>query len=429
MELNEIVDKFNISTDTRTIKKGDLYLPLKGANFDGEDFLQSALEAGAAGFFTVKDDYPAAEFVFRVENTLQTYLELAKIRKEKIAPLTIAVTGSSGKTTTKEMIAAVVSRKFKTHKTFSNHNNEIGFCRTVFSMPADTEALITEMGMRGPGEIELLSKYAEPDFTVITNTGSAHIGRLGSLDNIAKAKCEIVKYQKKTGTLIAHDDERIKKYADFAGEKIFYSLAQARILKQKPGYSEFLYKGKSYELNAAGDYNIENSLAAIETGEKFGMSYEEIRAGLLAYKPVEKRWETEKAGRFTIINDSYNANPDSMKAAVSAFLSLYKNPVVVLGDMGELGNEEAALHKDVGKYLDEKLKAAEQKPSAVLTVGALAKHIGDGISACEVKRFNTNLEVSRYILANFNESNTIFLKASRAMKFEEIIYELRRAGR
>lgn len=195
---------YEISTDTRTIKKGDLYLPLKGANFDGENFCDKAIEAGAAGCFCTKDDC-TADFTLKVPDTLTAYLQIANFARRKYNPKVIGITGSSGKTTTKEMVYSVISEKFKTHKTFSNHNNEIGFCQTVLSMPEDTEVLIVEMGMRGLGEIELITKYSEPDYAIITNAGSAHIGRLGSLDNIAKAKCEITKYLK--NTLIANDCE------------------------------------------------------------------------------------------------------------------------------------------------------------------------------------------------------------------------------
>lgn len=411
---------FNLSTDTRTIKEGELYLPLKGASFDGENFLDNAINAGACGCFVTKDEYPVnAKIILKVKDTLDTYLKLANFYKNKINPKVAAITGSSGKTTTKEIVASVLSKKFKVHKTFSNHNNEIGFCQTVLSMPENCEVLIVEMGMRGFGEIELLSKYAEPDFAIITNAGTAHIGRLGSLDNIAKAKCEIVNHLKENGTFIAQNNERIKKFAKFKGEKIYYSLSDVEILERRPSYSKFIYKEKEYELNVEGDYNIENSLSAINLGFKLNMSYEEIRLGLAAYKPIEKRWETEDVNGYKIINDSYNANPDSMKAAVSTFVKLYENPVVVLGDMGELGDMEEALHKGVGKYL------AEVSPKGVkyLTVGHLASKIGEELSAkgFYVKNFENNREVSDFILANINAGNTIFLKASRSMKFEEII--------
>lgn len=414
-------DDFNISTDTRTINKGDLYLPLKGASFDGENFLSQAVDKGAAGCFITKDDYPEdAKIVLKVKDTLSAYLSLAQFLRRKYNPKTIAVTGSSGKTTTKEIIFSVLDEKFKTHKTFSNHNNEIGFCETLMNMPQDCQILIVEMGMRGLGEIELLSKYAEPDFAVITNAGSAHIGRLGSLDNIAKAKSEIVKYLKKDGTFISQNNERIKKFAVFEGEKIYYSLDEVNIIDRKPSYSKFLYKGREYELNVEGDYNIENSLAAINLGYKLGMEYDEIRRGLAAYKPIEKRWEILDAGRYKVINDSYNANPESMKAAVSTFLQHYKHPVVVLGDMGELGDMEDELHMEVGRYL---AGLSYGKDAKYLTVGRLAREIGDELDAKGffVKNFENNREVSDYIIDSIDVGTTIFLKASRSMKFEEII--------
>ena len=407
---------FEISTDTRTIKKGDLYLPLKGANFDGEDFCDKALESGAAGCFYTKQK--PCDFAIKVDDTLTAYLKLANYMRRKINPIVVGVTGSSGKTTTKEMIYSVLSEKFVTHKTFSNHNNEIGFCQTVLSMPENCEVLIVEMGMRGLGEIELITKYAEPDYAVITNAGSAHIGRLGSLDNIAKAKCEITKYLKTA--LIAHNNDRIKKFANFDGEKVFYSINDVEILDKKEGYSKFLYKDKEYELNIEGDYNVENSLSAINLGYKLGMSYEEIKSGLSKYKPIEKRWEIQNVNGYNIINDSYNANPESMKAAVSTFLDLYKNPVVVLGNMGELGEDEIDFHKQVGKYIAEKYPKTDAK---FITVGNLASQIGKELITknLNVKTFDDNIETSRYILDNLRGDCTIFLKASRAMKFEEII--------
>lgn len=415
-------EHFEISTDTRTIKKGDLYLPLKGANFDGEDFCDKAIDAGAAGCFYTKEK--PSELAIKVSDTLETYLKLANYKRRKLNPIVIGVTGSSGKTTTKEMIASVVSEKFKTQKTFSNHNNEIGFCQTVLGMSENCEVLIVEMGMRGLGEIELITKYAEPDYAVITNTGSAHIGRLGSLDNIAKAKCEITKGLKKA--LIANDNERIKKFANFDGEKVFYSLKDVEIIEKCQSYSKFRYKNMEYELNIEGDYNIENSIAAIEIGLHLGMSYNEIKSGLAKYKPIEKRWEIEKLGNYEIINDSYNANPESMKAAVSTFLDLYKNPVVILGNMGELGENEIEFHKSVGKYIGEKYSNISN--AKFFTVGNLAQYIGEELKKYNfnVIHFNNNIETSRYILDNLHAGCTIFLKASRAMKFEEIVENIKR---
>lgn len=413
--------EYEISTDTRTIKKGDIYLPLKGASFDGENFCDKAIEAGAAGCFCTKDSCPS-DFSMKVSDSLIAYLNIANYARKKYKPVVIGITGSSGKTTTKEMVYSVVSEKFRAHKTYSNHNNEIGFCQTVLSMPEDTQVLIVEMGMRGVGEIELITKYAEPDYSIITNVGSAHIGRLGSLDNIAKAKCEITKYLKKA--LIANNNDRIKKFANFSGEKVFYSIKDVKILEKRTGYSKFVYKDKEYELNVEGDYNIENSLSAIEIGYMLGMSYDEIRQGLLKYHPIEKRWEAQNVAGFNIINDSYNANPESMKASVSTFIELYPNPVVILGNMGELGENEIEFHREVGEFIGKKFKGKDVK---FLTVGNLAEYIGKELLkyGFDVMHFEDNIATSRYILDNLNAGITIFLKASRSMKFEEIIENLK----
>ena len=275
-----------ISTDTRTIKKGDFYLPLKGASFDGEKFIEEAFKKGAIGAFCTSSAifseagiseilHNSGLYLLQVQDTLMAYLKLANFRRRNKNFTVVAITGSSGKTTTKELVASTLGAKYKVFKTPLNHNNEIGLCQTIFEAPDDTEVLVLEMGMRGLGEIELLSKYAEPDITIISNVGTAHIGRLGSRENIAKAKCEIVKYQRGK-IFIAHDDELIKKTVEFDGEKIFYSIKDVEIIEKSTKYSKFNYKNNLYELNVGGDYNIENALSAIIAGEKLGLTTEEI---------------------------------------------------------------------------------------------------------------------------------------------------------
>ena len=418
----EISEDIKLSTDTRTIENGDIYLPLKGTNFDGENFCEDAINKGAVGCFVTRNIYPQnAKIILKVKDTLETYLKLANFYRKKINPRVVMITGSSGKTTTKELVYSVLAQKYKTVKTLSNHNNEIGLCQTIFSSSADTEVLVLEAGMRGAGEIELLSKYAEPDYALITNAGSAHIGRLGSLDNIAKAKCEITKYLNPKGCLISHDNERLRKFNNFDGEKIFYSLADAKILEQTANYSKFIYKNKEYELSIGGEFNIENSISAIEVGYKLGLNHAEICKGLLSYKPIEKRWEIEKVCGFSIINDSYNANPESTLASVKSFLNLYKNPVVVLGDMGELGENEAALHFQLG----ENISKIAPRETLFVTVGDLSKNTARALSGFEVKSFNNNVEAAKFLQKEVHNNANVFLKASRAMKFEEIVEHLK----
>ena len=411
----------NFSTDTRTIKKDDFYIPLKGERFDGEKFIDKAIENGAIGYFTTDNTIIDGVVALKVPDTKKAYLELANYRRNQINPQVIMITGSSGKTTTKELVYSVCSQKYKTVKTPLNHNNEIGFCQTIFEAPDDTEILVLEMGMRGLGEIELLSKYAEPDITIISNVGTAHIGRLGSRENIAKAKCEIVKYQR-GNIFIAHDDELIKKTVQFSGKKIFYSIKDVKILEKDTHYSKFEYYGNIYELNVGGDYNIENALSAINTGLALGMKVDEIQSGLKKYAPIEKRWEAVNAGGFEIINDSYNANPESMRAFIDTIFELYEKPVVILGDMGELGEDEIKYHSELGKYINSHKNLRQD--AEILSIGKLSKYITDGVTNCPAKHFETIEQAAAY-LKNKDTKVQLFLKASRSMKFERIIEELK----
>jgi len=432
LDLNCISDNFkntkinNISTDTRTIKPGDFYIPLKGANFDGEEFIENAINSGAIGYLYTDDKNKNISdnvIGIKVNDTKEAYLKLANRYRRKINPKVIMITGSSGKTTTKELVYSVISQKFNTIKTPLNHNNEIGLCQTLFSMTEETEVLIIEAGMRGLGEIELISKYAEPDISIISNVGTAHIGRLGSRENIAKAKCEITSHQNPDGILIAHDDEIIKNTVNYNGKKVYFSINDVTVTDRKIGRSEFIYNGEKYLLNIEGDYNIENSLSAINAGRYLGIEYDLIRKGLAEYKPIEKRWEIEKIAGFNVINDSYNANPDSMKATLNTVLDLYPDVTVVLGDMGELGVNEVEYHKKVGEFINSKIKNGSDVK--IITVGNLSKNISDEIKACYTKNFSTNEDVARYILDNVKIGTTIFLKGSRAMKLEEILTYLK----
>ena len=420
--IDENID-VNISTDTRTIQRGDFYLPLKGVSFDGEKFIEQAIEKGAVGAFCTNSENKCG-YLLEVEDTLQAYLKLANWRRRKLDFKVVAITGSSGKTTTKELVASTLSAKFKTFKTPLNHNNEIGLCQTIFEASDDTEVLVLEMGMRGLGEIEVLSKCSEPDITIISNVGTAHIGRLGSRENIAKAKCEIVKYQR--GDLfIAHNDDLIKQTVEFGGEKIFYSIKDIKILEKNKNFSKFEYQNHTYELNVGGDYNIENALAAINVGIKLGMTNDEIANGLKQYKPIEKRWESVNAGGYEIINDSYNANPESMRAFVDTIFELYDNYVIVLGAMGELGENEVYYHKGLGQYIN----SHKLLPNNVqiLSVGALAKNITNEITKVYSKNFDAVEDVVKYIKSEIKSSSKIFLKASRSEKFERIIEILNNA--
>lgn len=412
---------FKISTDTRKLEKNDVYLPLRGENFDGHNFIDKAVEAGALGYFT-QDKFKInknANFVIYVPNSLIAYLELAKYLRNKINPKVIAITGSCGKTTTKEMLYSVFSTQFKTHKTYLNHNNEIGLCETMFLMPKDTEILILEMGMRNLGEIELLSTYSNPDIGIISNVGSAHVERLGTLKNIAIAKCEIAKNLKKDGLFIGVDCPQIKENLEYSGKKIYTNISDAKNIDIAIDLTKFDYKNESYEISQTGEYNISNAMLVIEAALSLGVKTENIKKGLLSYKPIEKRWEKTQINSWTLINDSYNANPESMLAVLKTFLSVYKSPItVVLGDMLELGKDEIMYHKQIGEFL------SKYSDVELLTVGTLSQYIAKS-STLKSVHFENNEQCAKYIVENTQENSTILLKASRSMKFEQIIEKIK----
>ena len=413
---------FEISTDTRTINKNNVFLPIIGQNFDGHDFIEKALENGALGYFTSKEIVSdKAKFVLLVEDTLIAYLTLAKFYKDKINPKTIAITGSAGKTTTKEMAYSIFSQKYKTHKSALNHNNEIGLAQTLLSMPENTEVLIVEMGMRGLGEIELLSKYAEPDIAIISNIGSAHIGRLGSKENIAKAKFEITKYLKSDGILIANKNRYLEKINDIKNRTIEFSLASKdlEITKMVAGYSKFNYKGGKYRINLPGDYNIQNSLGVIEAALHLGLSENIIAKGLSSFRSIQNRWQIESVVGANIINDSYNANPESMMATIKNFLRLYKGrKILVLGDMGELGKDEVMFHKAIGKSIK------NMNFDILLTVGNLSRNISDAVLEKSI-HFPKTEGCIIYLKNNLKAGDWVFIKGSRSMELDKIVTSLK----
>lgn len=430
---NDTSGNFSISTDTRSISSNDIFLPLVGLNFDGHNFINAALNKGCTGYFFDKNNKDkanlfskSAKFAIEVDNTLEAYLKLANFIRHEINPVVIAVTGSSGKTTTKEMVFSVLSQQYRTHKSKLNHNNEVGLCQTLFAMPEDTEFLVVETGMRGAGEIELLSKYAEPDIAVITNIGTAHIGRLGSIENIAKAKCEITRYLNKNGILISRNDDLIKDTLLWDGKIIYYDLIspeKTEIIAANQDGSRFIYKNNTYQLNVPGEYNIINALAAIEIGLLKGITPLVINKGLMRYSPIENRGQIiNLKNNIKLINDSYNANPDSMKASINAVIGSYHdvNIILVLGNMGELGDHEDFLHREIGMFLNDK------PVSEIITVGEKAQLIAESIENKKIKinSFSKNDEVVKYIIENILENSVILLKASRSMVFENIASQL-----
>ncbi len=414
---------FVISTDTRTINKNNVYLPLVGEKFDGHSFIENAIKnSNVEIYFTNNEKYNFNNALgLLVKDTKEAYLKLAKYYKDKINPITIAVTGSCGKTTVKEMLYNVLSQKYKTHKTKLNHNNEIGFAQTIFSLQPDIQVLIVEMGMRGLNEIDLICKYANPNYSIITNVLTAHIGRLGSRENIAKAKCEITHYMKEPKTAVVNNDPLIlENITDKSINILTFDInsQNLNIIKQEESKSVFEYKNNLYNLNIEGVYNIQNALPTIELGLLLDLTPTQIAKGLNEYKPIDMRWDVEKYNNrnLTIVNDCYNANPDSMKAAIKTFFDIYKNQknILVLGDMSELGDNEISYHKELGEYLN------NFEYHTLITIGNLAKYINNASKNKNKIHFDDKNECKDYIFDKIKEGN-VLIKASRSMEFEKIL--------
>ncbi len=364
-----------ISTDSRTLRpgSGDFFLPIAGENFDGHAYLAAVFDQGAAGAFAQKDrlaknpDWANLPNLIVVDDTTQAYLAVARHHRRRMKARIVALTGSSGKTTTKEMLFRAFSEAARTQCTQKNFNNEIGVSQTLLSLQPDTDILIVEMGMRGLGEIGLLSRCAEPDLALVINVGPAHIGRLGSLENIAQAKCEIFEgLNPDTGIGLVNGDDallldtarRVWHRQGMKGELDTYSLKEARNISTTPtGGMRFEYGKQAVELALPGEHMVSNALAVLKTGELLGLATDKLAQGLCAFQPAEGRWHREPLTGFEnvwIIDDAYNANPASMKASLAAFLgqdAAGLKRFLVIGGMKELGDDAPEYHKALGEWL------------------------------------------------------------------------------
>jgi len=413
---------YSVSTDTRTITNEDAYLAICGAVFDGHNFVQNAFNSNAQVAIIDKNHIDLTDKIngnfIVVEDTLIAYLSIAQFHAQRCKTKIIAVTGSSGKTTTKEFLFSVFNAKCKTQKSIKNHNNEIGLCQTLLSVEPDTKYCIVEMGMRARGEIDLLAKYACPEVAVITNVGNAHIGILGSRENIAKAKCEITNYLNPNDLLIAHDEELIRNTLTGDFNKVFYDLSEVKILEKSVNYCKFEYDNFVFEIKDSADFNILNALASIKAAKSENYTYEIIQKGLLEFQNVEFRNEiiTLNNGA-TVISDCYNANPESAKASIKNICEVYtdKKIIIVFGDMFELGEFEEQYHREVGKLIN------ELNVNYFISVGKLAKITAEEINNLPKKSFDTTEEGAEFLISVMDKDTLIFLKASRGMKFEKIL--------
>lgn len=440
---DEICDNF--SKDTRTIKSGDVYIGIKGEKFDGNLFYLDAISKGAKVCILQDIDVDLEKVkiynnitIIKVADTIKALQEIAKYKRSLYNIPVVAITGSVGKTSTKDIIARVLEEKFNVLKTEGNLNNHIGLPLTILKLK-NHEALVVEMGMNNLGEISVLTNIAKPNVAVITNVGTSHIGNLGSRDNILKAKLEILEGLSQDGVLVINkDNDLLKKWYEENIKKINYKVKTYGI-KEKSDFTGYNITAKEdgskykidinnntydVEIKIGGEHFVLNSLCAISVASIFKIPMNKIINGILNFELTKNRMEIKSKEGITIINDCYNANYDSMKAALD-FLGTNKNnrKIAILGDMLELGEFSKELHKKVG------IEVSKNKIDILITVGDNSRDISSSAKNCGMQKdnifnFSNNIEAINKIKNIMRENDIILVKASNGMKFKEIVDEI-----
>jgi UDP-N-acetylmuramoyl-tripeptide--D-alanyl-D-alanine ligase len=373
----------SITSDTRVDLKYKIFLALKGANFDGHDFIVQALDSGAVAAISHReaDEYPESyrSKIYKVEDTFEFYHQLANEYRKAINPITIAITGSSGKTTTKELMQLVMSQKFKTHFTQANNNNEFGVPLTILSMPEDTQVLIVEMGMRGLKQIELLSKTTNPNIAVITNIGTAHIEILGSRENIKKAKLEIA------SGLISRQELEATLLVD---ESIFSEIAAMNLARKTLSFDSQKFVDMSVLESTGLFYDIN---AVRQVAYLLGLDDGLIKQGLLQYKPLAGRglFKTLKDSKTIFIDETYNANPDAVYNSINALSNQFanKNKIAVIGNIAEsLPELVEKLFVDIAAMPNLTLIDARNKDLSVVAAELNSKLTGEDVVLVKASR-------------------------------------------
>ena len=428
-ELYQIYKKCGsvVCTDTRNIIKGSLFIALKGSSFDGNMFAENAIESGAA--YAVVDNKQIAgksEKMYLVEDTLSALQQLATYHRQSVNFKVIALTGSNGKTTTKELLASVLAKKYRLHATMGNFNNHIGVPLTLLSVPSETEVVIVEMGANHSGEIALLAQIALPNEGIITNIGKAHLEGFGSIDGVLKAKTELFKLLKKSKGKIYFNngDKKLNELKEeYSDNTILYNSKESGKYITQIDMSPYLHcdvsvGGKVYSINThlMGEYNAENILAALTVGIENGIRPEICVEAIQKYIPQNNRSQLIDSGKNKIILDAYNANPTSMYKALSSFKKVSgKNKVIILGEMKETGGEERQIHSELVHFLKN-----EKDYEQVFLVGNIFLEISDS-SDTKIKCF-TNVESLLVHLTRESLSDkTILVKGSRTVKLEKVL--------
>ena len=421
------VEFFGANNDTRVLLPGQLFIVLQGAR-DGHEFIPAAMEKGAAAVLCSRKvgDYPA----IYVEDPRKALGDIARQELKRIKARVVAVTGSVGKSTTKEMIAAVLGSTFRVSKTPANHNNDIGMPMAILSMPLDTEVAVLEMGMNHFREIAYLSEIANPDVAVIINIGTMHIEYLGSQIGIRQAKMEIVEGMTPNGMLLLNGDDTLLRYLDQQPvQRITYfgrsdgCSVQAFDVRQDDDKLRFRVEaGKlsfPVELNLEGEHFVGDAMAAITVGLKLAVPSERIAESLASFRNMSGRQEIFKAGEYTIINDCYNAGPESMTAALGVLGNRPGRRIAVLGDMLELGDCAQAEHYKVGRI-------AAEKADLVFAYGPHAGRVIDGTITGGMpetmgRAFDSREEMAKALKRAARPGDVLLFKASHGMHLELVL--------
>ena len=412
---DDTLEVTSYSKDTRTIKKGDCYVAIKGETFDGNDFLDKARDLGASCAIASKvvDNLPT----ILVDDTILAIQKLATYVRDKSNAFVIGITGSAGKTSTKDMIASVLSEKYKVLKKPGNLNGQIGLPLNIL-MYQDEPVWVLEMGMNNFGELDKLSHIAKPNVAVITNIGTAHIGILGSRENILKAKLEILNGMDADGTLILNGDNDLLKTVKDKRNIVTFGLDDnntfvAKNIKTSLENTTFTCNGEEYKVLVPGEVFIYNALASISVGKRLGLTSEEIKRGLEKFTMSGNRMKKTIVKDYTLLNDTYNANPDSVKSVLKTIASYEGRKVAVLGDMLELGEYEKELHENVGEYLNGKV-------DVLVTVGTLSKYMDDRFKG-EKYHFSSVDEAKEEIKNILKPKDLVLFKASHSINLDKLV--------
>lgn len=414
-----------ICTDTRNVQPGCIFFALKGPNFNGNTFADKAMSKGAVYCVIDEVGFKRHERYLMVDDGLKALQELAQVHRRQLNIPVLAITGSNGKTTTKELIKLVLSKKYNTHATQGNLNNQIGVPLTLLSIRPEVEFAVIEMGANHQGEIESYCKMAEPDYALITNVGRAHLEGFGGFEGVKKGKGELYQWINEKGKFIFlnGDNEQLGKMASSIDPRkfILYGTNSAfstfAVLKKTQPTLEISWRSGSQQgfisSHLIGEYNFENIIAAISVGNYFGVEAHHIDSAIASYIPDNSRSQRVTKGTNKIILDAYNANPSSMEAALRNFSMLEeKNKVIILGDMAELGQESEEEHQRI-------LKLAEAIPHDLLIF--VGKYFGKHAAKIDCNTFETSQEAFDWIKKNPLRSKSILIKGSRSTKMETIM--------